>query len=66
MSGVTDVDDQSAGGGPFRLRVSPEKLKVDNCVGRCELDQVLEDRRPGLEAYTLVYVGEDFVGRDGV
>jgi len=65
---VTDLDDASAGRGPARLWVAPEELEVDDSVGWCGLDELLEDRGPldGLHTGHSVHAIEHLLLLDGV
>lgn len=42
VCGITNLNHARGGRSPGELRVTPEKLEVDDGVGRCDLDQLLE------------------------
>jgi hypothetical protein len=46
VCGIANLNDAGAGRRPARLGVAPEKLEVDDSVGRGSFDKLLEDGRP--------------------
>ena len=46
VSSVTNLDHTRCRRSPGKLRVTPEKLEVNDCVRRCDLDELLKHRCP--------------------
>ena len=63
---VTNLDDTSVGRQPAGLRVSPEKLEVDDGVWWGALHKSLEDGCPFRRSVNLVHTLQDLLVVDGV
>jgi hypothetical protein len=68
MRCVSNLNNTCAWGCPAGLRVSPKKLKVDDCVWRSGVDKLLEDWCPLdlLHTRHVVHSIEHFLFVDGV
>ena len=65
VGAVSNLDNTSGGREPAGLRVSPEKLEVNDGLGWCALDQSLEHGRPWRGTRHFVHALEDLVVVNG-